>query len=100
MLARPHDGAPRFRIEVLHIHAAQGSPVVIADDGHGAKVADAPDALVRLGSVANGVAQAPDRIVIALRVLEHGLEGGQVCMNIGQNQDAHRHIDSCGRFGA
>jgi hypothetical protein len=56
------------------------------------KLPDPFDALVRIGSITDEVAQTPDRLVVSragARVLQHGVESGQIGVDIGDHQHVH-----------
>ena len=64
---------------------------MVAGDGHVRIAAHERDAGARVGAVADDVARAPEAVDWALRggVGKHGLEGGQVGVNVGGDDDAH-----------
>jgi hypothetical protein len=59
------------------------SPVVVAADKCCAETAYTLDDLIRVGSIADDIAQVPHGIVLG-RVREHGLQRLQIGMDIGE----------------
>jgi hypothetical protein len=58
---------------------------VVADQRDRAAVADQGGALVRLGSVADHVAEAPDLLDLrGVDLVEHRLEGRQIAVNVAE----------------
>src|SRR5688500_12540248 len=47
------------------------------------------DALVRVWAVTNHIAQTPNVLPLSFCIFQDGLEGGQVSMNIGDDENTH-----------
>ena len=85
----PQDGLARFRVEGIHFDDADCSCIVVAE--HTLQVGELGDAFntfIRVGTVTHQVAQAPDGIEWS-GVGEHGFEGEQVGMDVGDDQGSH-----------
>ena len=70
--------------------------IVVAPDAHRAGGPHALDDRVRLGAVADDVAQVPDRVDRAQRSHD-GVEGGQVRVDVRQHGNAHYGPQLAGR---
>ncbi len=74
---------------------------MVAGHHRGGGLSQAGDALRGLRAVADGVAQAPEAIDGALRlgVAQDGLQGGQVGVHVGEDEDAHHSPIVCALGG-
>ncbi len=90
VIARPLDGALGQFIKVARGFDQRGLFVMIALDDGAVHVADAFDALVRVGVVTDDVAQANKvRAVVLVRVIQHGIKRLKVGMNITADRETH-----------
>ena len=81
---RPLRREARIGIETAQIDLADGGPVVIAGQAHVRKLAQAGDALVGIGAVADDIAETPDQIEVA-RIVNDGVQCGEVGVDVRQN---------------
>jgi thiamine-monophosphate kinase len=88
---RPLRGGGGVRVEVFGADSAGGSALVVARYHRRAEVFQARDALGGLGAVADAVAKGPDGVngAAALGVVEDGLEGDEICVDVGDDEGAH-----------
>src|SRR4051794_15098467 len=96
VVAGPEGGHGRAAGEVGDVDAAGDDQIVVARQADRAVLAGELDAFLRLGAVADEVAQAPDLLhALALGVLEDGLEGRKVPVDIRDERDPARHGLGC-----
>jgi len=80
-----------FIEKLLDVELADHHEVVVADQAQVAGLARERHALVRLGAIAHEVAEAPRGVhAHTVDVLEHGLQGGQVGVNVREDGHARR----------
>ncbi len=91
---RPSVGGGGIGIEVGDIDFTYGRPVVIARYAEVAVPAEKLQAPVGFGAIADDVPQAPDLLGPSpLRyILENGLEGNEIGMDIGKKGKTHREV--------
>ena len=83
-------GAAREVLEREHVDDRE---VVVAGEADRAVRAGQRDAGVRLGAVADEVAEAPQLVrAVGLRCRDHGLEGLPVAVDVGRDRDAHAGV--------
>ena len=88
-VARPFGGCAGLRVEPLDLAAAQGRGVVIAADADRPDLDEASDHAVRIGAVADDVAELPDGVDRA-GVGEDRIERHEVAVDVREDRDAHR----------
>jgi thiamine-monophosphate kinase len=95
----PAGGGGGVRVEVFGADGAGGGALMIAGDHGRTEAFEARDALAGLRAVADGVAERPDGVdgAGALGVSEDGLEGGEVGVDVGDDESAHGRSIANGR---
>ena len=89
----PLEGAAGFAVERIQREVADGGFVVVAADAQGfGKIPDALDAFVRIRPVSDQIPQAPHGIKHP-GVFDHCVQGGEIRMDVGDNQDSHRKVE-------
>ena len=76
-------------VEVEGVELVQHGPVVVARQGQRLQCPQPFDALVGLWPVADQVAQEPDAVILPVGVGQHGLEGDEIGVNIGEEKGGH-----------
>ncbi len=85
----PLKRAAGFAVEGIQRQVADGRFVMVAADAQDfGEIPDALNAFVRIRSVPDKIAQAPHSIKHP-GVFEHCVQGGEIRMDIGDNQDSH-----------
>ncbi len=88
-LQGPQDGLAGIRVESIHFDGTHRGCIVVAHDAlQVGQLTDALDAFIRVGAVTDEVTQAPGGIVLP-GISQHGFEGGEVGMDIGNDQGPH-----------
>ena len=87
--ASPIDCGFRDGIEVGSVHESGDGFVVIASNSLRAKFAKAGDHIVRIGPIADDIAETHGNIPAAVRGVKSSGEGCGVCVKIAENQNAH-----------
>lgn len=89
----PSRGRACVVVETGELRHTEGCLIVIADEAHKSwKRLNEFDTLVWIRTVTDCVAEAPDRLIgrrPAPGVLKYRLEGGEIGMDVGQNENAH-----------
>ena len=87
----PVAGCSRIRVKLRSINFADCRPIVISGSTDVVSLAQKFDALMWVWTVADNVAKAPYVLgpSPAVEVLEHGLECGQVAVDVGEDSTTH-----------
>jgi hypothetical protein len=90
MIARPLNCGLGHLVEIAGRFDQRSLLIMIAFDDRAIHLADARDALMRVGVVTDHVAETNEVGALVLpRVGEHGLERFKVGMNVTENREAH-----------
>jgi len=85
----PKNRLPSPGVEVLHIHYAAASFIVIAADDDGGRSLHHFDDGIGVRAIAHEIAQAENFLVFALRQLQTLFQSFQIGMNIAEDQITH-----------